>query len=667
METAMAITPLASNRSFIGLTTAQFLGTINDHLFKTVVSLFAIGTAAEAAGAGSLSLSSILFVIPYLLFSGYAGEVADRLPKRTLLRGGSFADIVIMAAGLLALTRSEHVGGMLVVLTLMATQATFFSPSKYGCVPAMVAPSQLTRASGVLEASRYAAVILGTVAGGVLMELWREAPALIGAVTVSVAVVEFLCSLMIEQLPSVAVERNCASWPWSGVAAGIAQLGKSRSLAVAVASITFFEAVAALVLMDVLLVAKTNLGVGDAQAGALGGFAAIGAGLGALFCSILSRPKAELGFTPVAGLGLGLSLVALSTASTSYAALACMLAALGACGGAFFLPFLAWLQKSASDGERGLVLSTNNFMNMLGVLTAASSLWLLSAAGLSPRAILAVSAVATFVYVATILIVSRELRAHLLRRLPLLSGLFRGRDAGRVFVPHMSRFNVPRAAAAFVAIATLAMAASAASPASAADQTRHMTYEIRHARLGHIGSLTQDITVAGDRTDVATRINVHASLFGVTLRRMQSEWHEQWQGERLRRFEGTTEADGTTSALSGEAGEEGFIIRKGDEIITAPIDVQPVNPWSLQFTRATTFMSPETARLSNAEIIDEGPETVKIDGRKADLRRYRATFEGEHELFFDDTGTLIRFAYSEFAGKVVVTLKNQETRLAAAP
>ena len=78
---------VASNHSFAGLAGAQFLDAFNDNLFKMVVSLFAVGVLADENGGSYLSLTGILIALPYLLFSGRAGQLADTLPKRSVMMG----------------------------------------------------------------------------------------------------------------------------------------------------------------------------------------------------------------------------------------------------------------------------------------------------------------------------------------------------------------------------------------------------------------------------------------------------------------------------------------------------------------------------------------------------------------------------------------------------
>ena len=402
--------PLFRNRSFIGLTAAQFLEAGNDNLFKMVVSLFAVEMLKDTNGSSYLPLTGALFSIPYLLFSSYAGQLADAVTKRTVLTLCKLAEIVITTAGLVALAHANWIEGLLFILFLMATHSTFFSPAKYGSLPEIVPTRQLARANGILEASRYAAIIIGTAVGGILLQIWRDTPVRVGVACVVIAVAGFLCTLFIEPVAPARASRRSRSNPWKSLAEGLARISGSHSLTIAVMSLTFFDAIATLTLLDVLWIAKIDLGLGDAAAGTVGAFAAVGAGLGALLCGYLSGEKVELGMTPIAGFGIAASLLALGAASHNYWALSGLLFTLGIFSGLFVVPFVAWLQKTAGHGEKGLVISTSNFVDMAGVLAASGVLWFLhDALGLSPRTILALSGVAVMVYVLGLLVTWKRL------------------------------------------------------------------------------------------------------------------------------------------------------------------------------------------------------------------------------------------------------------------
>lgn len=200
---------------FPALLCTQFLGAFNDNLYKMIVSLLAV-TAALTAGGGSqyLSLAGAVFILPYLLFSGYAGYVADVFDKRSVLIVTKAAEIGVMGLALLALL-SGRIELSLAMLFLMALQSVFFSPAKYGILPEILPEAELSRANGHLEMSRYAAIILGTAIGGVLLSAWGEHPAYIGLVLIGIAAVGTLSSLGIAVVPKSGASSRSGPTPGS--------------------------------------------------------------------------------------------------------------------------------------------------------------------------------------------------------------------------------------------------------------------------------------------------------------------------------------------------------------------------------------------------------------------------------------------------------------------
>src|ERR1700709_712297 len=94
--------PLNRDPSFWGMATTQFLGAFNDNLFKQLILLLATPTAAELlAGTGKdrQSMATNVFAIPFLLFSGFAGYVSDRISKRSIVVVAKCAEVIIMLLG----------------------------------------------------------------------------------------------------------------------------------------------------------------------------------------------------------------------------------------------------------------------------------------------------------------------------------------------------------------------------------------------------------------------------------------------------------------------------------------------------------------------------------------------------------------------------------------
>ena len=186
----------------------QFLGAFNDNLYKIIVSIYAIrGAPARRTACRSprrcsscRSCSS-----PATPASSPTSAASARVLVWTKV-----LEVVAMLLALPALV-SGRLELLLAVLFLMAPQATFFSPAKYGIVPEMLPTREISRANGLLEMSTFVAIVLGTARGGALFDVWRDEPWLIGAAsTLVVAVVGTVTSLGI---PARAGRRAAAALP----------------------------------------------------------------------------------------------------------------------------------------------------------------------------------------------------------------------------------------------------------------------------------------------------------------------------------------------------------------------------------------------------------------------------------------------------------------------
>lgn len=370
----------------------QFLGAFNDNIFKIVVSFLAMEQLGPING---VSMVGAVFIVPFLLFSGYAGHVADVHSKRTVLVWTKALEVVAMALAVPALL-TGHLGFLLGVLFLMATQSTFFSPAKYGIVPEMVADEDISRANGLLEMSTFVAIVLGTSIGGLVFTAWRDTPLVIGVVLLAIAAAGTLLSL---RIPETTATRSTAvlQWlPWTEVITGLRRLLSDRTLWMTAVGASFFWFLGALLQLALLPYAESSLGVNEAGATQLYTAMALGIGTGSLAAGRLSGRHIELGLVPLGSFGLAVFGLTLAASAPSYWLSAASLAALGFSGGFFAVPLNALLQQRPKGHEKGLVLATVNVMQTVGILLASAVLWVLGTVlGLSMPAVFAVTGLFT--------------------------------------------------------------------------------------------------------------------------------------------------------------------------------------------------------------------------------------------------------------------------------
>ncbi len=368
---------LVKNIGFQSFLWTQFLGAFNDNLFKIVISMVAVNMAAGSENGGLLvSLVGAVFMLPYLLFSGYAGHMADAYNKRSVLIVTKSFEIVAVGCGLFALytARFEF---LLITLFLLALQATFFSPAKYGIVPEMLPDRDLSRANGLLEMTTFIAIILGTSVGAIMFSAWKERLTLVGFFLLAIAVVGTLASFGITSVPASGAAKRFNANPWGEIYEGAKRLRKDMLMLLIVMGLTYFWFLGALLQMDILLLGKEVMGLDDLWIGVLITFLAIGIGVGCVTAGRLSGDKVEPGLVPLGSVGMGVFSILIHYSSFSYPRTAAALMMLGVSCGFFIVPLNALLQQKSGPDEKGRLIATNNFVNTVGILAASGVLWIL--------------------------------------------------------------------------------------------------------------------------------------------------------------------------------------------------------------------------------------------------------------------------------------------------
>jgi len=384
-------TQVLGERGFRAFLWTQFLGAFNDNVCRLVISMVALAAAgATGTASGHLPWVTAVFALPFLLFSGYAGQLADTHSKRTVLVVTTLLEVAAMAVGIVAFMNGR-LEWMLVVLFLIATQSAFFSPAKYGIVPELVPERALSRANGLLEMSTFAAIVLGSAAGTALYALWDERLPAIGLALTAVAVVGAAVSIGI---PRVSAARAAAPlrWnPWAGLSAGIRRLSSERTLWMTALGVAWFWFLGALLQMAVLTAGRQVMGLPDSAIAAMSACLAVGVGGGSLAAGRWSGDKVELGLVPFGSFGMGAGALALVWAMPSYLLACATLLLLGFAGGLFTVPLHALLQQKPAAGEKGSVFAVSNLLSTVAILLASGSMWYLDrVAGVAPDRVILV-------------------------------------------------------------------------------------------------------------------------------------------------------------------------------------------------------------------------------------------------------------------------------------
>ncbi len=379
---------LLRQRRFLPFFGAQAFGAFNDNVYKNVLVIVATYHATSYTQLAPELLTNIaagLFILPYVLFSGVAGQLADRFDKTLVLKVVKAAEIVIMAIAAFGFA-AHNIEILLGALFLMGVHSTFFAPAKYGLLPEVLQETELVGGNALVEMGTFLAILLGTLAAGLLAADGRIGA--ISAALIGVAVIGFVTSLGIPALRPAAADLRVDWRPWTSTWDNIRAARESRAVFQSILGISWFWFYGALVLAQLPLFAKDVLGGSEQIVTLLLVLFSAGIGIGSLLCERLSGHKVEIGLVPFGSIGLTAFAVdlyfAVPDAPPGAALTAAQFVALpgswrvlldlgliGVFGGFFIVPLYALVQQRSRREVVSRVIGANNILNAVFMVAAA--------------------------------------------------------------------------------------------------------------------------------------------------------------------------------------------------------------------------------------------------------------------------------------------------------
>ncbi|END9134125.1 lysophospholipid transporter LplT [Salmonella enterica subsp. enterica] len=156
------------SKGMLSVIVAQFLSAFGDNalLFATLALL-----KAQFYPDWSQPVLQMVFVGACILFAPFVGQIADSFAKGRVMMVAN--GLKLAGAAGICLGVNPFVG-----YTLVGIGAAAYSPAKYGILGELTTGDKLVKANGLMEASTIAAILLGSVAGGVLAD-WHVIAALV--------------------------------------------------------------------------------------------------------------------------------------------------------------------------------------------------------------------------------------------------------------------------------------------------------------------------------------------------------------------------------------------------------------------------------------------------------------------------------------------------------
>jgi MFS family permease len=380
---------LIADSSFWGLTVTQFLGAFNDNLVKQTLLLLFVAIPASNPDADPLDLQglgTLVFSVPFILFSGFAGYLSDRFSKRRMIVLCKVAEIAItsLGVGVFALYSLHGMSLLLVtlfsiILFLMGSHSAFFGPGKYGILPEMLREKDLPTANGLVLMTTFLAIIFGSALAGQLMDLLGGRLWISGLVGVGIAILGTCTALLVRRVPAARPKLEFHAGA-IGVPRDVAALlRKDGALLAAILASSVFWLSAAMVQMAVNALGKLQLDVGNARTSLMVSCISIGIAAGSVIAGMASRGRFN---TRVLWIGLWgmivcLALVAIPGPAAWHSHLLgywgslITLIIMGGFTGMFAVPLQVFVQSRAPADSKGRVIATQNLFQWVGITASA--------------------------------------------------------------------------------------------------------------------------------------------------------------------------------------------------------------------------------------------------------------------------------------------------------
>ena len=419
---------LLGQRRFAPFFGTQFLGALNDNVFRNGLVILITFQGVVVLGMGHNQLANVaagLFILPYFLFSATAGQLADKFEKSMLIRRVKMFEVGLMVAACIALM-TEAYAMLLLVLFLMGCQSTMFGPVKYAYLPQTLAEDELVGGNALVESGTYIAIIIGMIIGGLTVGdeiaavLGTSKQIVLGTTLILVAVLGYLASRSIPTLraPDPDLEINWNAWQETWRIIKFAR--EERSVFLSILGISWFWFFGSAMTIQIPAYTLDVLNGNETITIFLLAAFAAGVGVGSLLCEKMSGHRIELGLVPFGSIGLSLFAIDLYFARPeAYAVPAASiaeflarpggvriwidLALIGAFGGFYSVPLYALIQQRSEPRHMSRIIAANNIINALLMVGAAIMSIVLLNSGMSiPQLFLVVAGlnalVAIYIY-----------------------------------------------------------------------------------------------------------------------------------------------------------------------------------------------------------------------------------------------------------------------------
>ncbi len=398
----MSQVDLLKTKRFLPLFVTQFLGAFNNNVFKNalivMITMGSINSSIDSALM--INLCAGLFILPFFLFSPFAGVLADELEKSNMLKKLKLIEFFMIIVAIIGLYFKNDVL-LLSCVFFLGIQAAFFGPIKYSILPQHLKEKELMAGNGLIESATFVAILMGTIIGGGMIAM-ENGVNYLSMILFCASIAGYLISRKIPMAQALKEKSKAPIYQkfiYSFKQAYHASKEK-KSLFLSILAISWFWFLGATLLTQFPLIVKNILQNGIEHIDThlitfLLVLFAIGIAVGSVACEKLSKSRIEIGLVPFGSFGMVISLIFfihyllgcedlfknsklqdyslwnMWIQQAVFIKMSLALFSLSVFSGFFTVPLYAFIQSRSDESKRSIMIGANNLWNSIFMVSSA--------------------------------------------------------------------------------------------------------------------------------------------------------------------------------------------------------------------------------------------------------------------------------------------------------
>lgn len=380
---------LLKQKKFLPLFITQFLGAFHDNLFKNALVALLLYTMTFQTGVDPkilVTMAAGILILPFILFSAIAGQLADKYPKDVVIRKIKLAEIGIGVIGVAALF-SGSVFLSFFTIFLLGAQSAFFGPCKYSILPDHLEDDELIGGNALMNTGTFLAILIGTILGTLLI-MMPGGFYIVSAIMIGAAVVGYLSSCKIPttipKAPQLKIDLN----PITETIEIVQNVFRQRPMVFrSILGASWFYFMGSMFMAQFPNYTKEAIGADESVLAFFLMIFSVGVGIGGLLNNRLLNGRVEAVYVPLAILGMMFFSIALyfSTPSVPSPELLTIsgflsnvwhypiilnIFLIAVCGGLYVVPLNAIIQHYTQDRDRARVIAGSAIIDSIFIITA---------------------------------------------------------------------------------------------------------------------------------------------------------------------------------------------------------------------------------------------------------------------------------------------------------